>query len=97
MTPTYFDVMRIAVLRGRGFTDDDREQATSVVIVNHAFARQFLDGVEPIGERVGLCSSESCGPSTTKMMEIVGVAEDAKYSDLRQAVPPILVRPLRAG
>jgi predicted permease len=93
VTPTYFDVMRIALLRGRGFIDDDREQATSVAIVNEAFARQFFGGVVPIGKRVGLCSSESCGPSATKMMEIVGVAGNAKYSNLRQAVPPILYVP----
>jgi predicted permease len=93
VTPTYFDVMRIAVLRGRGFIDDHREQATSVAIVNQAFARQFFGGMVPIGKRVGLCSSESCGPSATKMMEIVGVAGDAKYSNLRQAVPPILYVP----
>ncbi len=85
--------MRIAVLRGRGFIDDDREQATSVAIVNDAFARQFFGGVVPIGKRVGLCSSESCGPSATKMMEIVGVAGDAKYSNLRAAVPPIVYVP----
>ena len=93
VTPTYFDVMRIAMLRGRGFTDDDREEATNVVIVNDAFARQFFGGVVPIGRRVGLCSSESCGPATTRMMEIVGVAEDAKYSNLRAAAPPILYVP----
>jgi putative ABC transport system permease protein len=93
VTPTYFKVTRIAVPRGRGFTDDDREDATRVVIVNDAFARQFFAGVEPIGRRVGLCSSESCGPSATRMMEIVGVAEDAKYASLREPAPPILYVP----
>jgi len=92
ITPAYFDVMRIAVLRGRGFTDDDRAQAARVAIVNDAFARQFFGGVVPIGKRVGLCSSESCGPATS-MMDIVGVVEDAKYSNLRQPAPPILYLP----
>lgn len=93
VTPTYFDVMRIAVMRGRAFTDDDREEATNVVIVSDAFARQFFGGVVPIGRRIGLCSSESCRPAATRMMEIVGVAEDAKYSNLRAAAPPILYVP----
>jgi predicted permease len=93
VTPTYFDVMRIAVLRGRGFTEDDREKATSVAIVNDAFVRQFSSDGVLIGRRVGLCSSESCAPATTRMMEIVGVAEDAKYSNLRAAAPPILYLP----
>ena len=93
VTPTYFDVMRIAVLRGRGFTDDDREKATNVAIVNDAFARRFFGGVVPLGKRVGLCSSESCGPSATRMMDIVGVVADARYSNLRQPAPPILYMP----
>ena len=93
VTPTYFDVMRIGVLRGRRFTDDDRDQAPDVAIVNAAFARQFFAGAVPVGRRVGLCRSESCGPSATKMMQIVGVAQDAKYSNLRQAAPPILYVP----
>ena len=93
VTPAYFGVMRIAVLRGRGFTEDDREKATSVAIVNDAFVRQFFAGVAPIGRRVGLCTSESCGPATTRMMEIVGVTEAAKYSNLRAAAPSILYVP----
>jgi hypothetical protein len=64
-----------------------------VAIVDDAFVRQFSGGVAPIGRRVGLCSSESCGPAATRMMEIVGVAEDAKYSNLRVAAPPILYVP----
>ena len=93
VTPTYFDVTRIGVLRGRRFTDDDREQAARVAIVNDAFVRQFFGGGVAIGKRVGLCSSESCGPSTTNMMEIVGIAHDAKYSNLRQPAPPIVYVP----
>jgi predicted permease len=94
VTPTYFDVMRIAVLRGRGFTDDDREETASVVIANDAFVRRFFGGLEPIGERVGLCSSDPCDQSTTRMMEIVGVAEDAKYSNLRESPRPVLYVPV---
>ena len=93
VTPTYFDVMRIAMLRGRSFKDDDRQEATTVAIVNDAFARQFFGGVVPIGRRAGLCSSESCDPTATRMMEIVGVAEDAKYSNLRADAPAILYVP----
>ena len=97
VTPMYFDVMRISVRRGRGFTDDDRGQAANVAIVNEAFARQFLGDREPIGSRVGLCSSETCGPSATRMMQIVGVAEDAKYSNLRDAAPALLYIPFTQG
>ena len=93
ITPAYFDVLRIAVLRGRGFTDDDREEATKVVIVNDAFARRHFGGLDPIGRRVGLCRSEPCAPATTTMMEIVGVVQDARHVDLRAPAAPILYVP----
>ena len=93
VTPTYFDVMRIAVLRGRGFTDDDREQATEVVIVNDAFARQFFGGVDADWPACWPLQQRIVWSAATRMMEIVGVAEDAKYSNLRAAAPPILYVP----
>ena len=92
VTPAYFDVMRIAVLRGRPFTDDDRETARKVAIVNDAFARQFFADANPIGRRVAFCSNNPC--ATPKgMMAIVGVTEDAKYGDLREAKRPMLYVP----
>jgi predicted permease len=98
VTPTYFDVMRIQVPRGRTFTDADTEQSIPVAIVNAAFARRFFGVTEAaIGKRVGLCRSEACDRSATRMMEIVGVAEDAKYSNVREAAPPLLYVPLPQG
>ncbi len=92
VTPSYFDVMRIAFVRGHGFTARDRDQAPEVAVVNAAFVRQFLAGRQPIGARVGLCTSEPCHPNT-RMMEVVGVAADAKYANLRDAAPPIVYVP----
>jgi putative ABC transport system permease protein len=94
VTPAYFDVVRIGVPRGRRFTHADSEGALPVAIVNAAFARQFFGSVEPIGKRVGLCRSEACDASAAKMMEVIGVAGDAKYSDVRAAAPPLLYLPI---
>jgi putative ABC transport system permease protein len=93
ITPRYFDVLRIAVLRGRGFTDDDHETAPKVAVVNQTFARQFFGEASPIGKQVGLCSSDPCGSPSRGMMEIVGVTEDAKYVDLREQKRPMLYVP----
>jgi predicted permease len=93
VTPRYFDVMRIAVLRGRGFTDDDHETAPRVAVVNQTFASQFFGGADPIGRRVGLCSSDPCGAQPKAMMEIVGMTEDAKYVDMREEKRPMLYVP----
>jgi predicted permease len=93
ITPRYFDVMRIAVLRGRGFTDGDHETAPKVAVVNEAFAQQFFGKGGPIGKRVGFCSSDPCGWPPKGMMEIVGVTEDTKYVDLREEKRPMLYVP----
>ena len=89
ITTDYFDVMRIAVLRGRRFTDADQETAPKVAIVNETFGRQFFGETDAIGKRVGFCTSDPCGPPKA-LMEIVGVTEDAKYVDLREEKAPML-------
>ena len=92
VTADYFEVVGIAVLRGRAFTDDDRETTPRVAVVNETFAAQFFGGSPAVGRRVGLCSAEPCR-APKEMMTIVGVAEDAKYTDLREAKRPMLYVP----
>jgi predicted permease len=93
ITPRYFDVMRIPVIRGRAFTDEDRETMPRVAVVNRTFARQFFGGADVIGRRVGLCTTEPCAAPANGWMTIVGVAEDAKYVDLRERSRSMLYVP----
>jgi predicted permease len=91
VTPRYFNVMSIALLRGRGFTTTDDQRAPQVAVVNQTFVHQFFGDANPIGRHVGLCSSDPCG--TPAMMEIVGIAEDAKYADVRERPRAMLYVP----
>ncbi|MGH9161698.1 MAG: ADOP family duplicated permease [Vicinamibacteraceae bacterium] len=90
ITPRYPDVMRIAILRGRGFTDRGHETVPKVAIVNETFARQFFGRADALGKRVELCP---CGSPPPGMMEIIGIMEDAKYVDLREESRPMLYVP----
>ncbi|HEV3140082.1 MAG TPA: FtsX-like permease family protein [Vicinamibacterales bacterium] len=72
-----------------GFTDRDREGAPSVVIVNEAFARRFLNGANPIGHTVHRFGGPDAGPE----LEIVGVVADAVYRRLRDPSPPTMYAP----
>jgi predicted permease len=85
--PRYFDVMRIPIRRGRAFLDTDGDGAPRVAIVSGAFARQFFGDADPIGRRVAFGSP----PKT--WMEVVGLAGDAKYVDLRERERPMLYVP----
>jgi putative ABC transport system permease protein len=68
----YFRTMETRLLQGRDFTAQDDAQSSPVAIVNEAFARRFWPGENPIGKRFNF--------TTGKWIEIVGVAQNGKYS-----------------
>ena len=81
--PGYFKTMGIALMAGREFTRADVVGAPKAAIVNQAFTRKFNLGVNAVGKRMG-----TGGGSESKLdIEIVGIAQDAKYSDVKRAVP----------
>jgi predicted permease len=82
VSPTFFNVMGIPVVRGRGITDRDTTEAPKVVVVNEAAVRKYFPNEDPIGHRIGT------SPETSGDMEVVGVLRDAKYNSVRDAVQP---------
>ena len=87
--PGYFATLEIPVLSGREFTRRDAGVATKVAIVNETFARRFGLGQDAVGRHMGL------GRTATLEMEIVGLVQDAKYSDVKDEVPPQFFMPFR--
>lgn len=87
VTPDYFRVMGTPLLAGRDISASDRTGAAKVVVVNETFARKFFNGQSPIGKTftIGLPGRPDAGD-----YEIVGLAADAKYLDLRQPAPPTM-------
>jgi putative ABC transport system permease protein len=88
--PGYFRVLGMPLLAGREFTRADAASTPKVAIVNEAFAKKFNLGRDTVGKHIG--EDGSSGPLT---MEIVGLAQNAKYSEVKQEVPPIYFRPYR--
>jgi predicted permease len=86
--PGYFRAMGIPLLTGREFTRGDTRKAPKVAIVNEAFAKKFNLGTDVIGKRIG-----TSGGTSELDTEIVGLARDAKYSEVRDAVPPLFFTP----
>ena len=81
VTPGYLETLGATLVRGRYFTDRDREGATKVAIVNTAFVNAYLDGRDPIGRVVANGG------------EIVGVIGDTKNQSLTEAPDPELYTP----
>jgi putative ABC transport system permease protein len=86
VTPGYFHAMRIPLLKGRDFTEQDNLDSTPVVIVNEALAEQVFPGEDPIGKRIRLGISVDGKPS--RMREIVGIVGNVKVQDLKSEWTP---------
>jgi predicted permease len=85
--PDYFKTLQVPLLAGRDFDQRDRAGAPNVAIVNQAFARQLLDGANPLGRRFWI---EATPGTPEKLYEIVGLVGDTKYEDLREEFLPIV-------
>jgi predicted permease len=78
VTPGYFRVMSVPIIRGRAFSERDTANAPRVLLVNEAFAKQYFANDDPIGH-------ELTGRGT-----IVGIVGDVRQSRLdHPAVPEI--------
>ncbi len=81
--PTFFETMQLPILVGRPIDSRDVDGAPLAAVVNEVFAKEYFSNQYPIGRRFGLGNSEA-GDLT-----IVGIAKDARYSSLKQAIPPV--------
>jgi predicted permease len=86
--PGYFRLMRTALVKGREFTDGDREDTTPVAVVNETMAARYWPGRDPIGGRFRLGE---------RWVSVVGVAGDTSYRDLGERPAPWFFLPLFQG
>ena len=84
----YFDVLDIAMLRGRAFTVRDTAGAPPVAIVNEAMAKKYWPARDALGATITVQTS----PPVTA--EIVGVARVAKTRDIGESPQPFLYLPV---
>ena len=70
VTPDYFRLMRMPLLRGRAFTEDDRAGRARVVIIDETLAQRYFSGKDPIGQQIDDNQSDEKNPPP---LTIVGV------------------------
>ena len=86
VSPGFFQTLQTPLLAGRDFNDHDVAGSPLVVIVNETMARKILKTSNPVGTMLRVRRlSKISGP-----FEIVGVAKDTKYGDLREEPLPIV-------
>src|SRR6266516_1776073 len=87
--PEYFEAMGLPILRGRGFTDADREGSPNVAVVTQSIAKRLWPGEAPIGKQV----RQAAG---SPIITVVGLVADIHFREHRQATP-MIIRPYRQG
>jgi predicted permease len=83
----YFHVLGVPLLAGRDFTAADQAGGARVAIVNEAFAKKFNLGRNAVGKHMSVYND-------SLNIEIVGLARDSKYSQVKDKIPPVYFLPL---
>lgn len=83
----YFRVMEVPLISGRSFTDQDKEGAPFVVIINQTLANRLFPGEDPVGRRLRYTAME------IEPFEIVGVVGDEKVTSLDSTTTPVVYSP----
>ena len=90
VSPGFLRTMGIPLIAGRDFEwRDARPEPSTAVIVNESFAARYFPGEQAIGKRFLRVD----GGATLAAQEVIGVAKDAKYTDLRGPAPPTVYEP----
>jgi putative ABC transport system permease protein len=77
--PSFFETLRIPLVKGRLFTDADGPGALRVVVVNQGFVRRYFPDTDPIGRRVAFGDTPD---RDTDWLTIVGVVADTRRGGL---------------
>ncbi len=79
-SPGYLETLKIPILHGRNFTDEDIRSDASVAIISEAMAKRFWPGQNAIGRQFSL------GPHTP-VLEVIGITRDAMPAELQHTMP----------
>jgi predicted permease len=88
LSPGYFAAMRIPLLEGRDFTDQDDRNSLPVAIINDNFAKRFWPGQDAIGHRF---------KAVGRVLTVVGIVKSGKYRSLNEPPRPFVYLPYQQG
>lgn len=85
VAPRFFETTGLPLLRGRDFGATDTKGAAQVIIINESMARKFWPGTDALGETFS---------DGHESYQVVGIARDTKYRNLREAPRTTMYQPL---
>jgi len=97
VSPEYYETLGIQMLKGRRFNEQDSATAPRVAIVNESFVHRFMNGADPLTQRLLV---EQLIPGQTKLgplveWQIVGVSRNIRNSGMRREGFPVIDVPFQ--
>jgi predicted permease len=87
--PQFFSTMQIPIVRGREINARDRQNTQLVAVVSELFAKTNFGDADPVGRQIEV--GDVIGQfNATRVLQIVGVAANARYGALRRENPPVV-------
>ena len=86
ISPRFFDVVNVKMLRGRSFTADDGAPGAGTVIINQWLAAQFFPAEDPIGKRLRLRERGTAAPAAP-WLTIVGISPPIRHGNMLEVGP----------
>ena len=93
ISPGYFRVFKIPILRGRAFSENDTARSPRVALINEALGRRYWPGKDPIGQQVFISRGLGSGMDES-IQTIVGIVGDTHNAGLGRPADPVLIVPI---
>lgn len=88
VTADYFQTMGLTILRGRGFTDQDRRAEPAVAMIGEVMARRIFGDRDPLGQCLMVARATGCA-------EIIGIVENGVRYSPREEEQALYYLPLQ--
>ncbi|HKD07697.1 MAG TPA: ABC transporter permease [Bryobacteraceae bacterium] len=93
ISPRFFDVYKIPVLRGRAFTQLDNAAGNPVVVINEAMAKKFWPKSDPLNDRIWIGKGIMAELAAETPRQIIGVVGDVRDGALNRDPQPVMYVP----
>jgi len=89
VSPEYFGLFDIRILRGRTFTSPEAAARAAVVVVSKATAEALWPGLDPLGQTLDITESSARRPDRPLphgRLQVIGVAEDVANGSMTDGI-----------
>jgi putative ABC transport system permease protein len=87
VTPSYFETLRIPLLHGRVFDENDRQLTAKVAVVNEAAVKQFWPDQDAVGKRFHFFGEPD-------LRQVVGVVKNTVIDAIGEKPQPVVYLPI---